>query len=183
MELLSSYKPRSQLIVSLIHQNKRTTSTTRKCSTLWGAANAQFTSPARHDKRVLSVSCLACRCELALTDQIVSWCRQCRPIRVWKFRDRCVDDEARLENTTFRVGLNGSCCCCRWISRSKAVFKAHVTVRNITIDAILKQFHILQEVCDSDKSTWRFAAMRCNEELRHITQTQQYTRSHVGSCN
>ena len=112
-----------------------------KCSTLWGAANAQFTSPARHDKRVLSVSCLAWRCELALTDQIVSWCRQCRPIGVWKFRDRCVDDEARLENTTFRVGLNGSCCCCRWISRSKAVFKAHVTVRNITIDAILKQFH------------------------------------------
>ena len=26
--------------------------------------NAQFTPPARHDKTVLSVSCLACRCEL-----------------------------------------------------------------------------------------------------------------------
>ena len=29
-----------------------------------GTTNARFTPPARHDKRVLSVSCLACQCEL-----------------------------------------------------------------------------------------------------------------------
>ena len=34
--------------------------------------NAQFTPPARHDKTVLFVSCLAWRCELALTGSFLT---------------------------------------------------------------------------------------------------------------
>ena len=49
---------------SPVHPTHRYTDHERATSVTTGRINAQFTPPARHDKTVLSVSCLVWRCEL-----------------------------------------------------------------------------------------------------------------------